>query len=216
MSIKHSLLIASLALASASASAALITALPGDSTAVAMPSVNYFGTGPQTVAPGITWSSTNSGRQGGSVFGYTSSYGFGGNGFWNGFPMAGVNSSNDSYGVVDSMSFTLDSATTMFGGRINWAGDNVDVTIAAYDSTGNLLESWVMANANGNVQTADRFYGIYRAEGDIAMFTLTAGYIAIADIAIGSSNNNNVPVPATLALALAGLGLAGAASRRRG
>src|SRR5579871_3747797 len=65
------------------ANAALVTSIPGGS-GVSIPAINYFGAGPQTIAPGITWSSTNGGFQGGAVYGYTAGYGFSGNGFWSG------------------------------------------------------------------------------------------------------------------------------------
>jgi len=203
-------LIAAAAIAATPASAALVTSLNG-STAVTMPTLNYFGPGPQALTADIEWTSTNDTRQGGSVFGYESGYGFSANGFWSGFPMAGVNSNNNIYGVIDTMSFTLTSPTKAFGGRINWVGDNVDVTISAYDAMNNLLESHVVANAGGNVLTPDRFYAIYRSQGDIARFAMTAGYIAIADIEVGGA----VPEPATWAMLIAGFGLVGAASRRR-
>ena len=81
-------------LAVTSAQAALVTSLPGG-TVFPMPAIGYFGPGPQSFGPGITWSSTNSSHQGGSVFGYTGGYGFGGNGYWDGSigPMAGLNDS---------------------------------------------------------------------------------------------------------------------------
>ena len=62
-----------------------------------MPVLNYFGPGPQSFA-NYTWTSTNAVNQGGSVYGYTGGYGFGGNGFWNGRlgPMAGLNDSRDA------------------------------------------------------------------------------------------------------------------------
>lgn len=202
---------AALAFVAVPASAALVTSLPGG-TSVGMPVVEYFGPGPQVFGPGITWTSTNATNQGGAVFGYTNGYGFSANGFWFGFPMAGVNSANFVYGVVDSMTFALSAPTTGFGGRINWAGDNVPVTIAAFDSADNLLETYSLADSSGNLVPADTFYGIFRPQGDISKFVMTAGYIGIADIVI---DGGVIPEPATWALLISGFGLVGAAARRR-
>ena len=83
-----------------------------------MPGVNAFGAGPQSFS-GITWTSTNSATQGGSVFGYTGPYGFNANGNWNGVAMAGVNDSTDAYNIADTMTFTFDKAVSAFGGEIN-------------------------------------------------------------------------------------------------
>src|SRR5664279_135418 len=87
------------------AGAAVVTSIPGG-TVIPMPAVNYFGGGAIIFgSPTVTWSSTNSTTQGGSVFGYTGGYGFGSNGSWTGAlgPMAGVNDANVFYGVTDNM-----------------------------------------------------------------------------------------------------------------
>ena len=42
----------------AQAGATVVTSIPGG-TVYTMPVLQYFGPGPQTVAPGIVWSSTN-------------------------------------------------------------------------------------------------------------------------------------------------------------
>ena len=102
------------------ASAGVVTSLPGG-TVVPMPANNYFGAGPQTF-DGITWTSTNAAKQGGSVFGYSGGYGFGGNGTWDGSlgPMAGLNDSTDVYSVTDTMTFTLSSPVSGIGGFLNY------------------------------------------------------------------------------------------------
>jgi hypothetical protein len=109
------------------------------------------------------------------------------------------------------MTFTLSSPVTGFGGRINWFGDDVPVTIAAYDAADNLLETYALADSSGNLVAPDTFYGIYRPEGDISKFVMTAGYIGIADIQVGGV----IPEPATWALLVSGFGLVGHAARRR-
>src|SRR5689334_8303181 len=111
-------------------SAAVVTSLPGGSI-IPMPVLNYFGPGPQSFGPGITWSSTNAANQGGSVFGYASSYGFGSNGSWNGLVMAGVNDSTDSYGSTDTMKFAFAKPQSAVGGFLNYLpGSENPTTIA--------------------------------------------------------------------------------------
>jgi hypothetical protein len=93
-----------------------------DGSPVAIPAVNYFGAGPQTIVGGITWSSTNASNQGGSAFGYTGGYGFGSNGGWDGSlgPMIGLNDSFDYYGVRDTMTISFASPITSFSGFFNY------------------------------------------------------------------------------------------------
>src|ERR1019366_2210044 len=66
----------------AQAGASVVTSIPGG-TVLPFPAVNYAGPGPQTVASGVTWSSTNDGSSApASLFGYTGIYDFGTNGQW--------------------------------------------------------------------------------------------------------------------------------------
>jgi PEP-CTERM motif len=193
------------------AAATVVTSLPGG-TLQSMPVLEYFGAGPQVFGNGITWSSTNASNQGGSVFGYTQGYGFDANGSVSGFPLAGVNSSNEIYGVADTMTFDFATPVSGVGGITNWAGDNVDVTIAIYDASDNLLESYVVANSGGNIATPNSFIGFSRATADISKYKLSAGYIAVWDL---TTTGAAVPEPASWALMIAGFGLTGAAMRRR-
>ena len=76
--------------AAAPAAAAVITSLPGG-TVLAMQEVNYRGIGPQTVSPGVTWSSTSAN----SNFGFSGWYGLSANGSWTGLPpYVGLNTSS--------------------------------------------------------------------------------------------------------------------------
>src|SRR5579863_3776326 len=89
------------------AHASLVTSLSGGTT-YTFGTSNYQGPGPQTVAPGITWSSTNASIQGGSVYGFNGGYGFSGNGFWDGtFSMIGLNDSTDVSSVTDTMTIAF-------------------------------------------------------------------------------------------------------------
>src|SRR5262252_524904 len=82
------------------AGATVVTSIPGG-TAIPMPAINFFGSGPQVFGTTnlVTWTSTNATHQGGSVFGYTGVYSYLGNGFWTGAlgPMAGLNDSTDFF-----------------------------------------------------------------------------------------------------------------------
>jgi hypothetical protein len=59
---------------------------------VPIPEINYFGPGPQSFGPGITWSSEHVDFNRGAGFDYIGLYGFGSNGIWSFLPMIGTNS----------------------------------------------------------------------------------------------------------------------------
>ena len=71
----------------AQAGASVVTSIPGG-IVLPFPAINYFGPGPQTVAPGVTWTSTNDGSNATpAVFGFDYTqppnlYSFGANGNW--------------------------------------------------------------------------------------------------------------------------------------
>lgn len=201
-------------LLTAVAGASVVTSLPGG-TVVPMPAINYFGPGPQTFGPGITWSSTNAANQGGSVFGYNGSYGFGANGGWTGAlgPMAGVNDSFDVYGVSDTMTFALATPTNAIGGFLNYLpGDSTPTTIAVYDAGMNLIESFNLTFLTGGGNDTGQFYGFLESTPDISFFTLTDNYVAITTLTIGGGAP---AVPEPSSILLFGTGLLGAAGALR-
>jgi hypothetical protein len=122
-----------------------ITDLTVNGVVESMPTVNYFGTGPETFGSGITWSSTNASNQGGSVYGYTGEYGFI-TSTWNDFtPMAGLNDSFAAYGVTDTMTFAFASpvssvygCTNMVGSGNNSVDSNCSVAISTTPEPGSL------------------------------------------------------------------------------
>jgi hypothetical protein len=194
-----------------------VTSIPGG-TIVTMPVLNYFGPGPQVFGPSIIWSSTNAFNQGGSVFGYTGGYGFGGNGDWS-LNMAGLNDSFDAYGVTDTMTFAFSTPVAGVGGFLNYVpyGQTAPPTvIAVYDSGMNLLESYSLTFLTGGGIDTGEFHGFLRNSADISYFTLTDNYIGIADLTItGSYTPPVIPEPGTILLLGTGLAVIGLAAWRR-
>jgi hypothetical protein len=184
--VKILFLVMMIALMVNSAYAAPVTSLPGG-TIITMPNVNYFGSGPQTFGPGnsITWTSTNAVNQGGSVFGYTGGYGFGGNGYWDGSldPMTGVNSAAYVYSVTDTMTFAFSTPVKGVGGFINYLPDQqTPTTIAVYDANMNLIESEALTfHTDGSVNSGE-FHGFLESSPTIKYFTLSDNYVGITTL----------------------------------
>ena len=194
-------------LCSGPAHATVVTSLPGG-TVVPMPDHGgvpaAFSAGPETVVPGITWTSTT----GDSVFGYTGDYTYLANGLWVGGsfgPMAGLNS------VTDTMTFTFSAPVSAVGGFINYGpGTALPTSIAIYDGTHTLLESFDLTFDTGGAFNSGQFLGFRRDSAEISSFTLTDNYIGITNLTI---EGGAVSEPGTLMLL--GAGMAGLAARRR-
>jgi PEP-CTERM motif len=210
------LMVGCLLLPSLPSEASLVTvSLPGG-TLVPQPVVDYFGPGPITFGPGITWSSTNAVNQGGSVFGYDNGYGFGDNGFWNGplGPMVGLNDSFDASGVADTMTFRFSTPVSGVGGFFNYVpGGSTPTTIAVYDSLNNQIEASNLTFTVQNAPNLGMFLGFSETAPIISYFTLTDNYIALADLTVVLPVAAPVPEPGSMTLL--GLGLLGSAFVRR-
>ena len=192
-----------LCLAANPGSATLVTSLPGG-TVMPMPASNYFGAGPQSFGPGITWSSSAD-----SYFGYSGdsgSYGFGPNGDWDGGlgPMAAL-----TYGY-GPMTFTFSSPVEGVGGFLNYANTFPPCTIGVYDSSNNPIESYTLTFTTGGGTNTGFFFGFLEGSSNIKYFTLTNDYIGITNLTV---QGNPVPLPA--AAWLLGSGLLGLAGWRR-
>ena len=143
------LLVVSMFLLAVQAGATVVIGQVGSN--LPMPTINYFGAGPQTYG-NYTWSSTNASTQGGSVYGYTGGYGYLANGSWDGAlgPMAGVNDSFDVYGVTDTMTFAFASPLAWVGGFFNYVpGGTTPTTLSVWDTSNNLIESYNLTFLTG-------------------------------------------------------------------
>jgi hypothetical protein len=92
-------------------------------------------------------------------------------------------------------------------------GGTASITLEAFDSAFGLLEShsFSINFADPTLTNAGMFYGIGRAEGDIAAIRISGDGFVFDDLRIAYSP---VPVPAALPLMLGGLGLVGVLRRR--
>lgn len=199
-----SLLAASVILACGSSQAAEVSSLT-NATTFGFGSSNYFGSAPQTVAPGITWTSSYND----SVFGYTRGYGFDQNGSWNGLSMIGSNSPATS----QVMTLAFAAPVSGVGMFMNYAlGDGGPAVVNAYDSHHDLLDSYTLTFNEHNGSNAGQFVGFQESSADISYLTMGGAYIGGANLEVSTTA---VPEASNLALLVAGLGMMGVVARRR-
>ena len=173
------------------ANAELITSLT-DGTSLVIPASNLFTNGPVD-GDGFTWSSTNTG----SVYGFTGGYGLGNNGGWDsslGFPYMGLNTSSGA------MTISFDTAVSSVLGFFNYAPNFGGTTIAIFDTSNNLLESFTLSFATSG-SNQGQYLGFARLSNQIGSLVMTNGYIVGADFSVSSmSSVPRVPEPGTLGI----------------
>jgi hypothetical protein len=188
-----------------SAQAAVITSLPSGSPLV-IPSTNQLGfAGPATIAPGVTYSSTQP-----SAYGYTGNYGFNGNGNWSGTPMIGLDRPSGYFEINFAAPISAFLAETNWT-NLNYAGD---ATVEIFDAANTLLETLVLEN-NGTNLVAPGFWGFSRSTAEIATIRFSNEYVGIREVTTLTDVNSAVPESATWMMMVAGFGLAGGAIRYR-
>jgi hypothetical protein len=187
----------------APAQAAVVTSISGGTT-YNFGTTSVFTAGPETVAPGITWSSTT----GNSVYGYTSSYGLNGNGFWDGvaFSYIGLNVPT---GV---MTIAFANPVTSVGSFLNYATGYGPATISVYDASHSLIESLDLSISTPGATDAGSFFGFAEGTADISYITYSNAYIVASNLVVNGVASS---VPEPITLSLFGAGLAGAALMRR-
>ena len=190
-------LVLAISLVGTTGQAAPVTSLPSGATVIPMPEANYQGQGPQTFGPGITWTSTNTQTAPPndydyqSVFGFTGYYYYGDNGYWNGTlgPMAGLNDDSYSFDTTDYMTFAFATPVQGVGGFLNYfkpggPGTRSPTTIAVYDSSHNLIESYTLTFTTGGGPNTGAFYGFLESTPNISYFTLTDNEIGITNLTV--------------------------------
>jgi hypothetical protein len=200
-------LCASVGTLSPAANASVVTSIPGG-TILSVPETDLSTGGPETVAPGVTWSSTNST----AAYGWDNGYGFVSNGFWSAptvAPMEGLNAD------TGTMTFSFSTPVSAVGGLINWVsrdfGSPGPADMAVFDSHGNLIEDVVFYDGTNNLLTPNSFYGFSENINDISTLVLRGDAIGITDLTISTAT----PLPAALPLFATGLGALGLLGWRR-
>ncbi len=194
--------LAALALSAAQADAALVTSLPG-STLYPFPEVNYMGAVPQTVAPGITWTSNVLSP----VFGYTYLF-FVNGGSWNGLSMIGLNSASGS------MSISFATPVAGVGAFINYTTGGSAPRLSIYDSSNTLLETYQPSFTTTGVNQG-YFYGFSSLNSNISRFEFSNASIVATNLSVLSGSGvSAVPEPGSI-LPLGGLLVGGLLIRRR-
>ncbi len=190
------LTIALLVVGSLTASADVVTVTVGGGAAasgdIPIPAnLVYAFDGPVSWDNEYTWSSTNLFNNGGSVFGYSGSYGFGANGSWDSSmgPFIGLNDSTAIDGSTDTMTIAFTNPVTKFGDFFNYVpGSGNPTTIDIYDVNGNLLDAYNLTfTTNGNNDSGEWLY--FTSTVPIGYFTMSDNYIAMTA----------TPEPSTLA-----------------
>lgn len=199
-----SILMSLVPLAQASAVTVIGSELPSG-IALPIPNVTYTGSGPQTLAPGITWRSTDSH----SYFGYyhnttTTGYNFNANGYWNDINMAGLGSD------VGRMTITFDTPVYGVGAFVNYSTGFAPPSVSVFDVSHVLIDTKVLSFVpDGGLNSGELIYFLVSSP-EIASIEFARSYIGLTNIKYQDSPGPYVtatPLPAALPLFGGGLGL---------
>ena len=163
-------------------------------------------TGPEAVAPGITFTG-----DAGSELGAFARV-LGTNGVW------GALSPFVAGGAVGELRFTFAELTSAAGAFVNHYNDvNVDfpfaVVVSVYGDNNLIIESHTLSITTSDFgYNEGQFVGITRDAADIRSISFKGTGVVLDNLAVAQP----VPEPETYAMLLAGLGLIGMAARRRG
>jgi hypothetical protein len=223
--ILKTLLLGAMLATASTASAVVVTALPGG-TAIPIPGINTATNSSDAIGGGITFTSN---VPGGSILGKTSETTFGNGTFEAGNPYLSLEVAANGYNYA-TMTLTFDTPTSGFLADIRWTDGGPGIGnlgynsagIGAFNANGDLIE-YLPFNNNGN---ADPFhphppgtYGFLRPTADIVRITFNNAFMGARDLqyigpAIGGSSA--APDAATWLMSIAGFGLLGGILRRRG
>lgn len=163
----------------------------------------YYTTGPETVAPGVTFT----GDQGSVLGAYIANLGT--NGIW------GAGNMFAATDVVGELRFTFDSLTNGVGAFVNHYADGIfpfSLVVSAYDDNNQIIETWTLSiDTDEYGYNEGMFVGITRDSADIRSLSFKGNYVVADNLAVAVP----VPEPETWAMLLAGLGMMGMVARRR-
>jgi hypothetical protein len=113
------------------------------------------------------------------------------------------------------MAFSFAAPVGAFLGQVSWDIAS-NVTMAAYDSSNNLIESLLLSNGTANLVAPGTFIGFQEDSAGISRVVFSNGSIVVRDISI-SNSVSAVPEPSTWAMMIVGfLGVGFLAYRAKG